>query len=42
MDQRRAIGVVRFPAATADGKLRSAFVAGPDRVEIEIVEGHVQ
>jgi catechol 2,3-dioxygenase-like lactoylglutathione lyase family enzyme len=39
----RAEGVTLLQSAktTLDGQLRSAFVEGPDRLEIEIVEGHV-
>ena len=40
----RAEGVTveQFPRVADDAAFRSAFVAGPDRIEIEIVEGHVQ
>lgn len=36
------VSVVQFPEAALDGRVRSAFIAGPDRIEIEIVEGHVE
>jgi catechol 2,3-dioxygenase-like lactoylglutathione lyase family enzyme len=39
----RAEGVTLLQSAstTLEGRLRSAFVSGPDGVEIEIVEGHI-
>jgi catechol 2,3-dioxygenase-like lactoylglutathione lyase family enzyme len=34
------VKVLQGPKKILDGKLRSAFIAGPDGVELEIVEGH--
>lgn len=36
------VNVVQFPEANLEGQLRSAFIEGPDRIAIEIVEGHVE
>lgn len=34
------VQVIQEPKRSMNGKLRSAFIQGPDRVEIELVEGH--
>jgi catechol 2,3-dioxygenase-like lactoylglutathione lyase family enzyme len=43
VDRLRAEGVMitRAAQSTLDGRLRSAFIAAPDEIEVEIVEGHL-